>query len=1241
MRITASQIEDWAETNEKESQFSLPLLIRKLILETSTVINLNFPVGDETYRPGLDGTVETSAGNAWVPIGKSEWEIGCNKNPQKKANEDFEKRKAKKDTSFIFITPRVWLKKDEWQKEISEGSNWREIKVYDSSDLETWLETAPSTRLWFGELLGLSGGGIESIDKYWDNWRNQTSLPITIDAFTLGRENSKEQLLKYIETSQSIINIKADSQEEAVAFVCSQLLEHRLANSCVCITNNEGWRFIDKNNEIKVIIATTTEIAKQQAPKNGSILIAPLNLGTNIENKNNLVNLGRANSEKYQEALKFLGEPKLEAERLASSTGRSWTVYRRIKAKNSAISSPLWLKDLNINCLTTLVLFGAWDSSNQADIAYLEQFCGYSYQDLEKKLHNIVQLDDAPIIRISNVWKDKAPIELLYLFITHITLKELEKFFAIVKDIFQQNDPALELAIDQRGAAAVYDKRRKESIIFTDSISNTLMKLRVYAESHRELYISIHIINGIDKLISDVLNDADATRWLSLSSFLPSLAEAAPSKFLEMLEKDLNKNKIVSALFTESDSSGFGQCYYVALLWALEILAWDINYLTRVANICCQLDSFKSKGNFGNNPFQTLTSLFYLIPLTSAKISERNIVIDQISKKHEEIVWRLLKSLAKELTLPSFHIVNEQPRWRDYCSNANLVVTPDEVNIYVGYIKNKLLELAKKNSQRIADLLTVPIMSLFHQEDEAIIKSLLDDIKNLDDDGLINIRSNLRGYLSWHNSYNKVGEKGDRYFADVLYPYFDLLAPKDIVKKHCWIFESTLINLPEGNTKDQDYQGQERKIQKIQLSTLEEIYNKKKWDGIEELISLCKNNGILGRVIKTANLPKGEFYQWLVQYFIKLNLPIDNLLLQNIISWQNDNLNELLDAVHKKITDPKQFVLFLLNVPCNGNAQQFIEALPLAEQEYYWKNIYADNIGFLNDIDLQEYVIKKLVSVKRFRTILNILQYQLQNSSSERLLQVVDGISAGHENEIDLNSYAIIEAIKTLGNRDIPISKLASVEFTYFSLLEHNEYGTPHLLALIKEQPSYYIHFFCLAYKILSSPSVETSKVAYRLINQSRFIPGLREDDSIGSQFFNSWIEYARDKVKEHTSDEDILRLFDQKLGELLSGSPSNLDDSWPAETICDLLDESGSEEIRHGFCIGVYNNRGVHSRGFGEGGKQERVLAKKYRDFAQKWQLTHPLTAELLKTIADRYDADAIREDTWDARREEGLSQF
>ena len=73
-----------------------------------------------------------------------------------------------------------------------------------------------------------------------------------------------------------------------------------------------------------------------------------------------------------------------------------------------------------------------------------------------------------------------------------------------------------------------------------------------------------------------------------------------------------------------------------------------------------------------------------------------------------------------------------------------------------------------------------------------------------------------------------------------------------------------------------------------------------------------------------------------------------------------------------------------------------------------------------------------------------------------------------------------------------------------------------------------------------------------------------------------------------------------------------------------DIIEQSESDEIERGFTTGLYNLRGVVSKGVFEGGQQERDLALEYERYAQACETTWPRTATALRSLVEIYQREA-----------------
>ena len=154
LQFDASEIINWADTDDGRSK--LPNLIRWLVKELGDdILKVDIPGGSSVVHRGWDGTTVAVCGNQWVPPGIAGWEFSCNKDIKETADDNYTKRTCKplgiepSDTTFIFVTPRRWNKKEEWVRERREEGLWKDVLVWDANDLVSWLEESPRTSEWF------------------------------------------------------------------------------------------------------------------------------------------------------------------------------------------------------------------------------------------------------------------------------------------------------------------------------------------------------------------------------------------------------------------------------------------------------------------------------------------------------------------------------------------------------------------------------------------------------------------------------------------------------------------------------------------------------------------------------------------------------------------------------------------------------------------------------------------------------------------------------------------------------------------------------------------------------------------------------------------------------------------------------------------------------------------------------------------------------------------------------------
>lgn len=1249
MRITATQIHQWADTPVARGLLSV--LVRRLINATSTPTELAIRGADSLNFSGWDGTLNIATGNAWVPVGQSRWEMGCSADVTSKARDDFEKRtnetsrEIAANRDFIFVSPRRWAGRDAWREKAESVKHWRSVRAYDADDLEAWLEAAPSVTLWFGEQLGLQGPGIDSIGSYWDTWRGQTKALLTIEAISTGRESHVEAFRDMFFKTPVLIVLEADSTEEAVAFACAQLLVLGQADNAACITSPEGWRYVDANPQLRILVAASPEIAARRAAKEGSILIVPVNIGDRPEYFSpqavpatgaERVVLDRAGAESFEKALVGLGEDESDAARLTRSTGRSWSVYRRIRAANPAIAHPAWMRDPAARCLTAIVLVGGWNDAKAGDVACLEAVTGKNYEDLERDLLHIARLNDSPVLKIGTVWKAKAPLELLHLFAPAFTRHELTRFFEAAQAILAKPDPALELKPNQRWMASVYGKVREESGIVIDSITDSLAKLNVYAENNNDERIA----SGVDGLVRTLLEDADGDRWLSLSGVLREFAEASPEIFLRAIEGSLQRGDApVRRLFTEnSGDTAFGRWWHTGLLWALETLAWSPKYLGRVTDALAQLTSSPVPQNLSNRPMNSLISLFRpWWPQTTAMPEQRLAILARLTETRNDVAWKLLVALIPKPT-GGFASANAKPHWRDDDAGAVGPNNPEGFGQYLSEIGARIIAQAEGVPERIACL--VELLDSFEGQYRERIVRLVESSTGFPDDHRELIRSALRKYLSWHYSYNRRGKR-TRATADRLRLQFDTLQPTNLATRHAWLFHNGWVEMPDG--RHDNYEKTEKTRERLRAEALREIFSVTGWAGIEELIKRAGASSLIGRQIARAGFPEADVVDWSRKRFAEAGEIFHESVLSGLVhALPLDRRTALLTQACTKL-DVAAIAAFASTAPCDRATWSFLDQQPADAQRIYWQRVQPGVLS-AEDADLVGYLIDQLIEAGRHRTAFQAIHMQFEKVGGAQVLALLEAISAGTDPGGPLpDGWDVSEAMKAIEKSGITSRRqLALLEFRYFHALQRSEYGTNNLYGEMLDDPALFMECICLVYRPHSKPRTDeqadealqaAASLGWNILHHGRGVPGDLEGGGIDRTKFDAWIT----GVRELAAEQDRRDVADLTIGGWLSNSPADTDGTWPCLSVRDLFEQEGAENIRRGFHTGVINNRGVHSRAVGAGGGQERDLAAKYRAFAAPLLGSHPRTAAVLESIAKSYDADARQHDLDSALWKEG----
>ena len=629
---------------------------------------------------------------------------------------------------------------------------------------------------------------------------------------------------------------------------------------------------MEQNVSLRIAVAARPEVAEKPTRRKGTVVVIPYATGdmaghfrgaAGRENDAEIT-LERPNLYEFEKALVSIGLDEGDAKRLSLATGRSWSVFRRRRALNPSIRRPAWLDAPQASSLSTLCLLGGWSAGKPADRLIVAELARRDYEYVEQELRYLAQFDDAPILEIGEVWKAKSPLELLDLFGERITRDELDRFFQIAKRVLVAPDPELELPEGERYAAQVHGKVRPESGLLIRSICDTLVKLSVRGPAVPAL-AAAQIEARVSGFVRDLLNDSDDVRWLSLSSLLPDLAEAAPEAFLRCVETSLSlPNAPVTRLLTETGGSGFmGRCWHAGLLWGLERLAWAPERLARVALLLARFALIEIKGNWANSPRATLVDLFRSwLPQTAANLDQRVAALDTLTKRQPDIAFDLLDQLVN--VGPDTASPSARPNWRDDDAGAGRGVSGNERHGMLIAAADRLLACARGNALRVAKLLDK--IRVFDPARVAATLALAEEFTALsaqDEDKEV-LRDALRRKIHWQRNYGDLrGAALDSHMSR-LESLYERLSPTNLIIRHRWLFADSWPSLPN-RVREGDHIKEAELVETTRLDALKEIYDASGLAGIEQMVTTCSNLGHVGASLAKINLPDTLLGAWIIE----------------------------------------------------------------------------------------------------------------------------------------------------------------------------------------------------------------------------------------------------------------------------------------------------------------------------------------------------------------------------------------
>lgn len=1245
-------LEAWSDSIDARSNF--PRLVRRLIHATDdSLVQCEIHADEQVQRPGPDGIVESRNSNAFVPVGTSIWEMGVGLRVQGKAEGDFKKNSEdssainKKESVFIFVTPRKWQDKDKWCARKNKLGIWKEVRVYDSSSLEQWLEIAPGVDAWLVRFLGRYPEGVIDISEHWTNLGTLSNPGLKPEVFLTSRGKEIELLKKWLQGPNGTLAIEAASPNDVIDFMAAFLAglpeaqQDEIEARILIVQDETTWRALSiSSNKLILICHPSLSIEPEriaEAVRQGHRVLVCSRRFLQSDTSSPVL-LPRVNEYDLEKVLISAGFKEEEANRLAVASGGSLTILKRRISRFPSTVSPQWSRLPDAIELIPILLAGGWDDACEADREVMAKLASHSYNQLMIIANRWATNEDPPLAQSLSEWHLVSREDSWILLAKNITRPLLDLFEEVVLEVLGEDDPKYELPPDERWYAAIHKKILKYSKVLRHSLVETIALLG--SKSSPDL-IPDHIAPArrAERLIRKLLSkDSSWQRWASLSRHLALLAEAAPEAFLEAVEGSLRApdSPILKLFEQEGDPLFGGSTPHTGLLWALEGLAWSPAFLSRVSLIFAALAEKDPGGKISNRPRNSLKEIFLpWLPQTSASVAGRITVLELLIKRNPNIGWQIVMD-----SLPSGHGVSShthRPQWHDWARNWSRRVTNREYWQQVEKCAQLLIDNAGDNFERWEQLLDKYEHCPPTIRDQILKKLQSFDVTKVATEDRRRIADSLREKITRHRSFSDADWAMPPDMIEQLEKVQKTFEPEDLMARHQWLF----VGYPEVvESREMPYEERQKLLFEKRTIALAEILKENGFSQIVEFSRLVEHPFTVGYMLSKSKLFESD-QEVLPSLIASEDEKSESFAKGYALGrFENDGwgwIKSLKLAAWSALNAGRLSIV----LPFNRQSWDLVESLGIEVSGYYWNYTYY-YLGHSTDADAK-YVIEKLLQYEcPFRAIdfIAMAFHQKCNIDSKIVMNVLETAfkprkDGKKEAKTQSSGYDIQELFKKLqSDPEVDQNRLVSLEWQYLPILDGHGASPKALHCALNNDPQFFAKLLAIIFRSRKEPKEPAEEPteeqrarannAYRLLNSMETLPVMDEKDKVDQEKLIKWVDEAR-KLCEQSGH---LEVCDINIGELLANAPFESDDDWPCIAVREVIEKFESVEMRRGFETGIFNLRGSFSKSLSEGGQQERALAKNYASYAEKCAHKWPNTAASLRNIAKYYEDDAWRED-------------
>jgi len=1263
--ITENNLDAWVRANARDAQGLIVELVYRLVSASSPKPKeRRFPLGDSTGQPGPDGMLDTEFSfNPFVPDGRSFWEIGTGINAGRKATSDYKgltdatPEEIRRGSTFIFITPlsgsRDWQytwKEDAqavWIKERRENNEWKDVRVIDGSGLIDWLRQFPAVELWLlAIMMGPPALQIETVEQHWADLSYHGSPPTLIsDVFLTNRKDACDKLNNVFDGTTILLKLETHFPNQVADFI-SAYVENMdkerktdVVGRCLIISSAECWKIIMDTREQHFLVANFdldddagTKLLEMARRARHAVIYHGSPGGLPLPPQNR-ASLSSPRINQIQDALEKSGYKKERARILAQRSDGNLGSLLRLLLNISLL--PEWAQGTDASELVIAEVLGSWSDQSEADKDIAEKLSGKDYGEWIRIMREIALHQGTPLNHRNDNWRITSRYEGWYVLGPKLFDDFLDCFKKVAVEVLRERDPKFELASDKRFMASIYGKVLNHSFLLRKGLAESLALIGSHSEALKSC--SAGKAETIACLtVRDILSNADWVLWASLNDILPLLAEAAPGEFLDTVENALDSYPCpFSTIFEQGGSGTTSVSYMTGLLWALETLAWDAEYLIRVVVLLGKLEA-KGLSNQGNNPANSIsTILLPWFPQTCAPMEKRKLAVKALICEYPEVAWKLLQSLlpqSQQISLGS-----RRPAWRemipdDWSEGATEREYWEQITAYA----ELAISIAKSDITKLVDLID-RLDDLWPQARNQILDYMVTDaVVSMPEANRVRLWTELVTLVSKHRKFADAEWAMKPKVVDDIAVIAEKLAPNSPIYRHQRLFSERDFDLYEGRG---DYRIQQKMLDDRRQKAVKEVFATGGSESVLEFAKLVESPWRVGLAFGITASNEAESMV-LPTFLESESKPLIQFAGGFVWGRFWSRQWQWVDEINTSEWTQSQKAQLLAFLPFNSNTWERATRLLGDDEALYWSKANVNPYQAEKNIEI---AVDRLIEHGRANAAIICLERMLSEKQSVDNHQAVSALRALLQFPEDTNTmdmHSIVKVVKAL--QDDPSTnpdELFQIEWAFLPLLNGFQGNAPKSLEQrLADDPVFFCEVIGTAFrprkddfatKDFTMKQKDLITNAYHLLHYWRIPPGSQKDGTYDGDALIAWLGKIKEVCLKSGHLVDALTM----VGKVLFNTPPDPDGFWIHHSAARALNDEGAKEMRNGFQIAVVASRGVY---WGTAGEEERKLALKYRSRANEVEdQGYHRFATIFRNLATLYEHEAELEASRDLHDE------